>query len=308
MLVDTAREPKRPIAPKKPAILAFGLILGLFVAIGTAFLRESSRDFVLGPEQVQRVTHHHILAMIPHFNAAKSEAVPQDAKSPQSLLVAYNDSQSRGAEAYRSLRNSVLLSSGNRNVKTMLVTSTLPNEGKSNTASNFACVLAQRGARVLVIDGDLRRPTLNLRFGAPNSIGLFELIVEEITVEPYLHPLENLPNLFLLPAGRRPSLPSEALGSDKFRSMLEKWEDDFDYIVVDSAPVLAVSDTLPMAGWVDTVILVTRYHVTPVRALKRALAELTRAGAIVEGIVINDVAQSDSRYGGYDYGYGEYYK
>jgi capsular exopolysaccharide synthesis family protein len=223
------------------------------------------------------------------------------------MLVSYNEPLSRGAEAYRSLRNAVLLASIDRPYKTMLVTSTLPGEGKSNTASNYAVVLAQRGARVLVIDADLRRPTLHKGFNIANGTGLSNLILSEVTSEPFAQPLPELQNLQVITAGKKVPLPSEALSSARFYSLLKKWESDFDFVVIDSAPLLVVSDSLPLASWVDTIILVTRYNVTPIRALKRTQAILNRTNANVAGVVLNDVSDVGAKYGGYDYGYGDYY-
>jgi capsular exopolysaccharide synthesis family protein len=218
--------------------------------------------------------------------------------------VTYLNPQSREAESYRSLRNAVLLSSLQNPPKTVLVTSTISGEGKSTTSANYAVVMAQKGARVLVIDADLRRPTLHKMFGAVNKIGLSELILQETEVPNFRTPLPNLPGLTLLTAGKQVPLPSEALGSLRFYTLLQEWEKQFDYVIVDSAPLLIVSDTLPLAKWVDTLILVARYNVTPMNALRRVRDILNRSDANVSGIVINDhPASRAGYYGGYGYGY-----
>ena len=304
MLVDTARAPLYPVEPKKIVILSFGLVLGLFAGVGSVFLREAMSDKLQGVEQVERTVGYHLLAVVPHF-ALTERRGEEDALDPPPMLVAFRSPLSVDAEAFRTLRNSVLLSSIDLPVKTLLVSSTIPKEGKTSTAANFAIVLAQKGARVLLVDADLRRPTLHLQFGTKNGQGLSNLILGEDVTEPFLRPLSDLENLFLLTAGRKVPLPSEALGSTKLYSLLQQWEKEFDYIIIDSAPLLIVSDSLPLASWVDAVILVTRYNITPMGALKRIRDVLRHSKAHVAGVVINDMAATGKQYygGGYDSGY-----
>jgi succinoglycan biosynthesis transport protein ExoP len=304
MLVDTARAPLFPVEPKKIVILSFGLVLGLFAGVGSVFLREATSDKLQGVEQIERTLGYHLLAVIPHLSLTQDAPRTDGLESPP-MLVAFKNPLSVDAEAFRTLRNSVLLSSIDKPVKTLLVSSTIPREGKTSTAANFAVVLAQKGARVLVIDADLRRPTLHLQFGVENNDGLSSLILGDDVVAPFVNPLPELENLFILPAGAKTPLPSEALGSTKFYSLLQQWEKDFDYIIVDSAPLLIVSDSLPLASWVDAVILVTRYNVTPMGPLKRIRDVLRHSNAHVAGVVINDMPATGTQYygGGYDSGY-----
>jgi succinoglycan biosynthesis transport protein ExoP len=304
MLVDTARAPLFPVEPKKIVILSFGLVLGLFAGVGSVFLREATSDKLQGVEQIERTLGYHLLAVIPHLSLTQ-EAPRRDGVDPPPMLVAFKNPLSVDAEAFRTLRNSVLLSSIDKPVKTLLVSSSIPREGKTSTAANFAVVLAQKGARVLVIDADLRRPTLHLQFGVENNDGLSSMILGDDLVAPFINPLPELGNLFILPAGAKIPLPSEALGSTKFYSLLQQWEKDFDYIIVDSAPLLIVSDSLPLASWVDAVILVTRYNITPMGPLKRIRDVLRHSNAHVAGVVINDMSANGAGYygGGYDSGY-----
>jgi succinoglycan biosynthesis transport protein ExoP len=308
MRVDSARAPLFPIEPKKTIILSFGVFLGLFAGIGAAFLIEATSDKVQGVEQVESTLHYHVLATIPHISQPKM-ASAVDAASPGSshfMLVAYSEPQSREAEAYRSIRNAVLLSAGKKEKKTVLITSTIPGEGKSSTAANYAIVLAQKGSRVLIIDSDLRRPTLHKLFGCSNELGLSDILLEESPGNAFKQPLAELKNLSLLTAGKPVPLPSEALGSERFYSLLQNWEQSFDYIVIDSAPLLIVSDSHPLASWVDMLVLITRYNVTPISGLKRIRAVLSRTNASVAGVVVNDLAASATGYyGGYGY---DYYK
>ena len=141
-------------------------------------------------------------------------------------------------------------------------------------------------------------------FGADNKVGLSELILQEVETPNFRTPLPNLPGLTLLTAGKQVPLPSEALGSLRFYTLLQEWEKQFDYIIVDSAPLLIVSDTLPLAKWVDALVLVARYNVTPMSALRRVRDVLNRSDANVSGVVSNDhPASKAGYYGGYGYGY-----
>jgi succinoglycan biosynthesis transport protein ExoP len=306
MRVDTARAPLIPVEPKKLVILSFGLVLGLFAGVGSAFLREALSDKLQSVDQIERALGYQLLAIIPHISIAQKTEDKGDASAfdASQMLVAYNSPLSVNAEAFRNLRNALLLSSIDRPAKMLLVSSTIPGEGKSSTTANYGIVLAQKGARVLLVDADLRRPALHSKFGVENKRGLSNLILGDDTAEPFTNPLPDLDNLFLLTAGKKVALPSEALGSNKFYSLLQQWEQEFDYIIVDSAPLLIVSDSLPLASWADALILVTRYNMTPLGALKRIRDVLRHTNAQVAGVVINDMAVTQTGYyGGYGSGY-----
>jgi capsular exopolysaccharide synthesis family protein len=307
MLVDTARAPLVPVEPKKTVIMSFGLVLGLFTGVGAVFLREATSDRVRGIEQIERTLHYHLLATIP--NISLDRGVQRDvtalvSREVSPMLVAFTEPLSVASEGFRTLRNSVLLSSIDKPARTVLVSSTIPGEGKSSVSSNYGIVLAQKGARVLIVDADLRRPTLHALFGVKNEEGLSDFILNDNVSPPFYNPISTLPNLFLLTAGSKVPLPSEALGSAKFHSLLTYWEQAFDYVIIDSAPLLVVSDSLPLASWVDSLILVTRYNLTPIAALKRIRGILQHTNAHVAGVVINDMSVADSAYyGGYGGGY-----
>ncbi len=307
MLVDRARAPLVPVEPNKTAILGFGLMLGLFSGIGAAFLKEAVTDTIQSVDQLEHILRHNILAVIPHMSAttSPSPAEPSTANllvSP--TLVSYYTPLSRSAEAFRNLRNSLLLS--NDQLKTILITSTIASEGKSNTAANYGVMLAHFGAKILMIDADLRRPTLHTLFGLDNVQGLSDLILGEGVPDLLRKPLPELPNLSVLTAGKRSTLPAEMLSSTRLRDLLEHWEKEFDYILLDSAPLLVVSDSLPLASWVDGCILVVRYNQTPNSALRRVRAILGRTQAYSAGVVLNDMPSAGVGYGKYGNGNGYY--
>jgi capsular exopolysaccharide synthesis family protein len=310
MLVDSAHAPHSPTDLRKSSTISFGLLLGLFAGLATAFLRETLSEKVQNGEQLEQMLGYHLLAAIPHATSAAQEdpsvSAPGAAIGANSL-VTLRDPMSRDAESYRSMRNSLLLASLDKPSQVLLITSTIPAEGKSSTTANYAVVLAQKGARVLVVDADLRRPTMHKQFGVKNLLGLSNLILGEEVPEPFLRPVPGLENLLLITAGKTVPFPSEALSSTKFYNLLSGWSKEFDYVILDSAPLLIVSDSLHLASWADGVILVTRYNVTPLGALRRIRALLHRSNVQVSGLIINDVSGTAAGYGGYGYGYG-YYK
>ncbi len=307
MIVDRARPPINPIEPKKGLILVFGIVLGLAVGVGAALLRESLSDYIQTIAEIEKSTGLVALSVVPHFQttmttiAGETDGTRRDGtlKTERRALISFDEPLSRGAEAYRTLRNSILLSSIDRPAKLIVVTSSLPGEGKSSTTVNYAVVLAQKGATVLLVDGDLRRPTLHGFFGLENTEGLSDAILGSGSSHPVVSPLAELPNLYFMAAGPKISLPSEALGSSKFQSMLREWTQQYDIVLLDSAPILSVSDTVPAASWADSIIIVARAGVTPLKALQRTKAILTRARVRIAGVLLNDFSERLGDYGYY---------
>jgi capsular exopolysaccharide synthesis family protein len=304
MVVDRARVEKFPVEPKKTVILASGLILGLAAGIAMALLKEALGGEIQTIAQIENSVGLASLSTVPHMNwDGVRNAKPAD----RARLVTMNEPRSRAAESYRTLRNSVLFSSIDRPPKLMLITSCLPKEGKSSTTANYAIVLAQSGAKVLVIDADLRRPTLHQIFGVANRQGLSDHLVDSNLPQLILQPIPELPNLHFLPAGQHTAFPSEMLGAARLRQELEQWAKEYDNVLMDSAPLLTVGDSLPLATWADTTVMVARAGLTPLKALIRGRAILLRAHARIAGVVLNDISHAgqDSGYYGKD-GYGYY--
>jgi polysaccharide biosynthesis transport protein len=302
MIVDRARAPIDPVWPKKLLTLVGSLVLGAVVGVGAALLRESLSDQVQSLEQIELATGLISLANVPHLPMLPPTLTAQDqsGRTPEIRnLIAISEPRSRGAESYRALRNSILLSSIDRPARSILITSSLPGEGKSATAANYAVILAQKGGRVLLVDADLRRPTLHRYFGVANTAGVSDAIIGEVSEAVVGIPIPALPELHFLPAGGKVSLPSEALGSMKFHAMLKEWEQQYDTVIFDSAPVLSVSDTVPLASWADAVVLVVRAGVTPLSALQRTKTILRRAHVRIAGVVLNDISNQIGDYGYY---------
>ncbi len=313
-VIDRATLPLSPVLPKKRSDLMFGFIGGLMGGIVVAFVLESMDDTVRTSEEAEGIAQLPTLAVVPHL-ALKREATGAQRAGESSLmpeLVSYLDPQSRGAEGYRTLRSAILLSAADRKPNVLLITSSFAEEGKSTTAANLGMSFAQRQERVLLVDTDLRRGTTHLKFGLSSRAGLSSLLAGESGKEAYVRPFADLPTFTVLPRGPIPPNPGEMLASHAMEEMVSQWRKDYDRVILDSSPILAVSDSLGLATLADGVLILVRSGVTRRKALLRTRELLRRAGAHISGIVINDVDLRLENYYyakryGYNYGagYGE---
>lgn len=315
-VVDRAQVPFTPVAPRRTMSMLFGLIGGFVGGLVLAFVIESVDDRMQTSEEVENVSTLASLATIPHMGdeaEKRKRGDPEPTGPSQSRqLTALHSPKSLAGEAYRSLRSSLLLSSIDKPPRVIILTSAFPGEGKTTTAVNCAIALAQRGERVLLIDADLRRGTLDQLFAINDrTFGLSTVLSRPADRKPIPAPLPELPGLHVLPTGPRPPNPAEMLSSQRMEEQLQQWAKEYDRIVLDTAPVLAVSDTQAVAVLADAVVLVVRAGVTRKRAILRARDLLWRINANIAGVVVNDVDMRlenfyTYRYGmyGYRYGYG----
>ncbi len=216
-----------------------------------------------------------------------------------------NQPKSQFVEAIRSLRTSLLLSTAGHPPKFILFTSATPSEGKTTTAGNLACILAQGEARVLLIDADLRRPSIHHRFGLTGKLGLTTVLAGTSPIEDAIQGVPELPRLHILPSGPVPPFPSEMLGSDPMRVLLDRLGKQYDYIVIDSPPILSVTDGIILSRFSDAVVLVVRHGRGNRNVMRRSRDLLLRAGAPTAGLVLNAVDLNSAEYYQY-YGYTGY--
>jgi non-specific protein-tyrosine kinase len=212
-------------------------------------------------------------------------------------LVTLANPRSPVAEAYRSLRTNIQLSSLDRPIKTLLVTSPGTIEGKSSTVANLAVAFAQGGNRTLLVDCDLRRPSLHALFGASNERGLTTMLVGEDATPPIVD--TGVEGLSLLPSGPQAPNPSEILGSKRFQALMERLAERSDLVLFDAPPALAVSDAIVLSRQVDGVVLVVTAGKTKRDHASRAKQQLERAGAKVLGVVLNNARVDQSVFGYY---------
>jgi succinoglycan biosynthesis transport protein ExoP len=226
-------------------------------------------------------------------------------------LVTQVRPQSQMAESYRALRTSLLLSNLGAPPKVIMVTSALPQEGKTTTSINTAVVLAQKGVRVLLIDADLRRPSIHKTLGMGPRSGLSNVLTGSTTIDQAITRTSILPNLFILPAGTPPPNPAELLASSNMRDILTQLRDQYDHIVVDTPPSLSVTDAVVLSQRADAVVLVIRSGQTTKQSLRRARDLLAQVNAKVVGVLLNAVdLSSPDYYYYYEYQgkYAQYYQ
>ncbi|MGB6675161.1 MAG: polysaccharide biosynthesis tyrosine autokinase [Terriglobales bacterium] len=314
-IVDVARVPTSPSGPNLLKNLGFALALGLSTGIGLAFLLESMDNTVRTPEQAQIISALPSLGMIPLGSRSTREMGGNQklalASSKEAVeLVTQSRPRSQMAESYRALRTSLLLTFAGGPPPVILITSALPEEGKTTTSVNSAIVLAQKGTRVLLIDADLRRPSIHKTLGMGPKIGLSNVLTGAATLQQAIIPSTILPELFILPAGTPPPNPAELLASAKMKNVLAELRKQYDHIVIDSPPTLSVTDAVVMSTDADAVVLVIRSGHTTKPALRRARDILLQVNARVCGVLVNAVDLSSPDYyyhyeyqGKYGHGY-----
>ncbi|HEX2439047.1 MAG TPA: CpsD/CapB family tyrosine-protein kinase [Methylomirabilota bacterium] len=217
-------------------------------------------------------------------------------------LVAHLEPKSAAAEAYRTLRTSIQFAGLDHKCRSIVVTSSSPGEGKSTTVANFGVVVAQTGARVCLIDSDLRRPTLHRIFGLGNSRGLTTALLEGLSLTEVAQPT-NVPNLWVLTSGPLPPNPAELVGSNRMREALETAVADFDLILLDSPPVVSVADAVALATFADGVVMVVQTGKVPHEVIRRATSQILAVKGRILGVVMNGV---NLKRDGYYYDYYRY--
>jgi polysaccharide biosynthesis transport protein len=306
-IVDAARVPTSPIEPNIPRNLSFAFMLGLTSGVGLAFLLEGLDNTVRTTEQAQMISGLPPLGMIPMGSRTAREGANAKrlviATSKEAVeLVTQVRPQSQMAESYRALRTSLLLSNLGAPPKVIMVTSALPQEGKTTTSINCAVVLAQKGVRVLLIDADLRRPSIHKTLGMGPRSGLSNVLTGSATLQQTITRSPILPNLSVLPAGTPPPNPAELLASTNMRDVLEELRGQYDHIVVDTPPTLSVTDAVVLSPRADAIVLVIRSGQTTKHALRRSRDILMQVNAKVSGVLLNAVDLSSPDY----YYYYEY--
>ena len=302
-LVSTASIPTAPIGPKASRTTALALGVGLLYGLVLAFGVEYFDDRVRSKDRLEQVTNGlPMMGLIP--------AVPDWKDHSRTRLVTVEAPRSQIAEAYRSLRTSVQFLSIQYPVSIVHVTSAEPGEGKSTTVANLGISLADSGLRVILVDCDLRRSRLHRFFDLPNDVGFCSAVRGEATLLEAMQPLdpERYGRLAVLTSGPTPTNPSELIGAPRVKLLLDQMTELADIVILDSAPVVPVTDGLVLSAYADATILVARAGVTSGRSLSRATELLQQVGARVVGTVLNAAEPDPGSYGSYRYRYhGGYY-
>lgn len=319
-IVDTAIVPKGPVKPRIMLNLALGLILGLGLGVGLAFFQEYLDKTLKSSDDVERLLRLPSLGILPKFAVNGNGHLMDDGEELEGKLIPVatngNGNHAPGiqtapdvAEAFRSLRTSILLSA-TPVPKLLLITSALPSEGKTTTALNLGATLASLNTRVVVVDCDMRRPAVHRAAGVDNKPGFVQCLTGHVELADALLSVPGAPNLSVIPCGPIPPNPAEILSSRMTGELLRKLRDEFEFVLVDSPPILSVADSRILATLTDAAVLVTRAHSTPYDVVRRARSLLYGANSRVLGVALNDVDLERAGYGyaggnyGYGYGYG----
>ena len=301
------RVPPKPARPRKKATLAAAGIVGLILGVGLCFFVDYLDTTIKTKEDVEEVLGLPAIGYVPPL-AVQNGAARAGAGAPSSDLVALKKPRSAVAEAFRSIRTALAFSATNGALDRLLVTSCSPKEGKTLVAANIGLALAQAGKRVLLLDADMRRPRLNKVFRVPSRPGLSNLLAGEgaAGIDEVLQPVEGVPNLSVLPCGPMPPNPADLLGSERMKELLDELAGRFDVVVIDTPPVLSVTDAAVLCQYGTGVVMVVRSFATQRKLARQAAELLMRSRGRILGAVINNVDAHRSGYGYYGYGYGPY--
>lgn len=304
-IVDPAVPAAAPTLKPKSTIVITALIIGSLAGVILAFLLESLDTGLKSIADIETLTQLPSLAIVPRVKRGAGE-ITDKMSIAQKNLFSLTSPKSQFSEALRSLRTSLLLSHTGKPPKYILFTSSTPSEGKTTISTNTSVVLAQGGTRVLLIDADMRRPAVHPRFGLSAKIGLSTLLTGGSTFEETIQSVPEAPSLDIISSGPVPPFPAELLGSEAMRTMLANAGKLYDYVVIDSPPVLSVTDGVILARDADAVVLVVRHGKSSKHIVRRARDLLIRAGAPITGIVLNAVDLTSPEYQGY-YGQSGYH-
>jgi capsular exopolysaccharide synthesis family protein len=295
-VISKADEPKERYSPDYELNLGLGLAVGLMVGIGAAFFFEYLNTTIRMPRDIEEGLGLPVLGFVPAMSPKLKDFATRS-------LITHLDSRSGPAEAFRGIRTEVMLRSDLRQVKTGMVTSTSPQEGKTTVAINWAIALAQAGNKVLLIDGDLRKPMVHLAFNMKSDRGLSTLLSEKDSATVYIKKTD-IENLHVLPGGPVPQNPAELLGSRKMRTLVAEAAERYDSVIIDASPVLGVADASILSTMVDCVVLVVQASKNRRGLVMRAKNQLASVNARVAGAVLNNVRGTKGDY----YYYRQYYR
>ncbi len=299
-VVDTAVEPLEPIKPKKLQILILSIFLGGFLGTLLALLRNMLRSGIKDSSQIENELDLPVYATVPH-SPVQNGYIKLAKKKKYIPILAVKNSDDIAIESLRSMRTAIhfALSSARNNLIT--ISGPAPEVGKSFISTNLATILAQSDKRVLIIDADLRRGYLHKYFNLETQPGLTELLNGQQSLDTVIRPTE-VPGLSMISRGKSPANPSELLSSNQFKNLLEQMSEKFDHVIIDTPPVLAVTDAIIISQYTGVNLVIARYAKTQMKELELTLNRFEQAGVKVNGFILNDIQRSSAGYG-YNYAY-----
>lgn len=302
-IIDTAVEPVAPIKPKKAIILALSLIVGGFIGVLLALVRNLMRHGIRSANEIESTLGLPVYATVPR-SSVQENRLKILKRRKQIPILAVNSSNDIAVESLRSIRTALHFTLQQSSNKIITITGPAPELGKSFIAVNLAALFAQDQKRTLIIDADLRRGYLNKYFGQANEIGLSQYLSGLNTLEQVLiH--SDVENLDFIPRGKVPANPSELLNSTRFDELLAFLSTKYDCIIIDTPPVLAVTDSIVIARHSTANLVVARYAQTAIQELEIVVNRFEQANLKINGFILNDILrEAGYGYGGYGYGYG----
>lgn len=300
-IVDTAVEPLKPIAPKKLQILILSIFLGGFLGTLIALLRNMMRSGIKDAAQIENELDIPVYATVPRSAVQESRAKLLKKKKAIPIL-AVKDSDDIAVESIRSIRTTIHFSLTEAKNNIIAISGPAPEVGKSFIAANLGAILAQGGKRVLVMDGDMRRGYLHKYFNQDTAPGLSELLLGTHTLEQVIK-ADSYEGLYFISRGKNPSNPAELLGSQKFQALLSELSAQFDHILIDTPPALAVTDGVIIAQAAGVNLLVVRHAKTQMKELELTINRFEQAKVKVNGVILNDVQKGAAGSYGYNYAY-----
>ena len=316
-IIDRAIANESPIKPNKSQNIIFGLILGIVLGIGFSILIELLDNTVKSIEQIER-RGLVILAMIPaisnHKNGKRNRNKNQNRvieneknfEKMQRRLITYEDPKSPISEAYRSLRTSLMYTKVDKKCNVILVSSPGPGEGKTTTIANLAITYANLGKKTLLIDSDLRKPVIHNVFNIDKNSGLTSYLSGSLDINEIINK-SDIDNLDLVTSGVIPPNPSELLDSNEMINFIDNVRKDYDIVLFDSPPLVAVTDAFVLLKYINQFILVVRPGKTERGALERVISSTIQSNAKITGVVMNAMSEEHSYGSGYYYNYYQYY-
>lgn len=302
--LDRATKPWIPIRPNVRGNLLLALLLGLAGGLGLAFFVEALDVTVKSQQDIEAISGLPFLGILPSIEEKTSSGKRGNngVTDPTKDLYLHLHPKSSVAECARSIRTNLMFMSPERPLRTLMVTSPGPREGKTTTAISLAIAMAQAGQRVLLIDTDLRRPRVHRAFGLTSEVGITSLLLGEGSLDRVVK-TTVVPNLWVLPCGPLPPNPAEILDTETFRVLLDGMQSHYDRIVLDSPPVIAVTDAAVLGARVDGVVVVAKSSHTAREGLRRTVRVLKDVGARLLGCILNDLDLTERSYGQYYYYY-----
>ncbi|OTM47682.1 tyrosine protein kinase [Acinetobacter baumannii] len=301
-IVDTAVEPIEPIKPKKLQILILSILLGGFIGTVIALLRNMLRTGIKDSGQIENELDLPVYATVPRSPIQESRV--KILKKKKSIpILAVKNSDDIAIESLRSIRTAIHFALANAKNNIIMIAGPSPEVGKSFISTNLATIFAQGNKRVLLIDADMRRSYMHKYFDVDVKPGLSELLSGQADLQKVLHKTQ-VTNLDVITRGKSPTNPSEILSSNQFKELLEQLQSQYDHIIIDTPPVLAVTDGIIISQYTGVNLIVARYAKSQMKELELTVNRFEQAGVKVNGFILNDIQRASAGYGyGYNYAY-----